>query len=110
MCDEDALDCVTSGARWYQTRHDSLCTTAAKHRAPPQQYTVRLSERMGSSKAHCQLICLSKYRMCQQATVDNQYHKAVHEDFANGVIKATHSLRSHKFVLWVCNELHLDLE
>ena len=35
--------------------------------------------------------------------------QAVHEDFANGVIKATHKLRSHKFILWVCNELSLDL-
>ena len=35
--------------------------------------------------------------------------QAVHEDFANGVIKVTHSLRSNKFVLWVCNELSLDL-
>ena len=35
--------------------------------------------------------------------------QAIHEDFANDVIKATHSLRSHKFVLWVCNELSLDL-
>jgi hypothetical protein len=35
--------------------------------------------------------------------------QAVHEDFANGRIKATHSLRSHKFILWVCNELSLDL-
>ena len=36
-------------------------------------------------------------------------HQPVHKDFANGVIKATHSLRSHKFVLWVCNELSSDL-
>jgi hypothetical protein len=35
--------------------------------------------------------------------------QTVREDFANGIIKATHSLRSHKFVLWVCNELSLDL-
>ena len=35
--------------------------------------------------------------------------QAVHEDFANGVIKGTYSLRSHKFILWVCNELTLDL-
>ncbi len=35
--------------------------------------------------------------------------QAIHEDFANGVIKATHSLWSHKFVLWVCNKLSLDL-
>ena len=30
--------------------------------------------------------------------------QTVREDFANSIIKATHSLRSHKFVLWVCNE------
>jgi len=36
--------------------------------------------------------------------------QAVDEDFANGVGKATHSLRSHMFVLWVCNELSLDSE
>jgi len=35
--------------------------------------------------------------------------QAVHEDFANGVFKAIQSLRSHKFILWVCNELSLDL-
>ena len=35
--------------------------------------------------------------------------QTVHEDFANGVIKVTHSFWSHKFVLWVCNELDLDL-
>jgi hypothetical protein len=35
--------------------------------------------------------------------------QTVREDFANGVIKVTYSLRSHKFVLWVCNELSLDL-
>src|SRR5712691_8410350 len=34
--------------------------------------------------------------------------QAVREDFANGVLKGTHSLRSHEFVLWVCNELSLD--
>jgi hypothetical protein len=28
--------------------------------------------------------------------------QAIHEDFGNGIIKATHSLRSHKFILWVC--------
>jgi len=36
-------------------------------------------------------------------------HQAIHKDFVNGVIKATHSLQSHKFVLWVCNKLSLDL-
>ena len=36
--------------------------------------------------------------------------QAVHEDFANGVIKVTLSLRSHKFILRVCNELSLDLK
>ena len=36
-------------------------------------------------------------------------HQTAHEDFADSVIKATHSLRSHQFVLWVCNELSLDL-
>ena len=35
--------------------------------------------------------------------------QAVHEDFVNGVIKVTHSLRSNEFILWVCNELSLDL-
>ena len=35
--------------------------------------------------------------------------QAIHEDFVNGVIKVTQSLWSHKFVLWVCNELSLDL-
>lgn len=35
--------------------------------------------------------------------------QAVDEDLVNGVIKATHMLRSHKFILWVCNELSLDL-
>ena len=35
--------------------------------------------------------------------------QTIHEDFANGVIKTTHSLWSHKFVLWVCNKLYLDL-
>jgi hypothetical protein len=35
-------------------------------------------------------------------------HQAICDDFANGGIKGTHSLRSHKFVLWVCNELSLD--
>lgn len=35
--------------------------------------------------------------------------QAVHEDFANGVLKVTHSLRGHKFVLWVCDKLSLDL-
>jgi hypothetical protein len=35
--------------------------------------------------------------------------QAVHKDFANGVIKVAHLFRSHKFVLWVCNELSLDL-
>jgi len=34
--------------------------------------------------------------------------QAVREDFANGVLKGTHLLRSHEFVLWVCNELSLD--
>ena len=36
--------------------------------------------------------------------------QAIHEDFASDVIEATHSLRSHKFVLGICNELSLDLE
>jgi hypothetical protein len=35
--------------------------------------------------------------------------QAAHEDFANRLIKGTHSLRGHKFVLWVCKELPLDL-
>jgi hypothetical protein len=35
-------------------------------------------------------------------------HQAVHEDFANSVIKGGHVLQSHKFVLWVWNELFLD--
>ena len=35
--------------------------------------------------------------------------QAIHEDFVNGVIKVTHLLQSHKFVLWVCNKLSLDL-
>ena len=35
--------------------------------------------------------------------------QAVHENFVNGVIKVTHLLWSHKFVLWVCNKLSLDL-
>ena len=35
--------------------------------------------------------------------------QAFHEDFANGVIKGTYSLRSYKFILWVCNEPCLDL-
>jgi hypothetical protein len=35
--------------------------------------------------------------------------QAIHEDFVNSVIKPTHPLRSHKFILWVCNELSLDL-
>ena len=35
--------------------------------------------------------------------------QAIHENFANGAIKVTHSLWSHKFVLWVCDELSSDL-
>jgi hypothetical protein len=34
--------------------------------------------------------------------------QAVCEDFANGVIKGTHSLWSHEFILRVYNELLLD--
>jgi hypothetical protein len=34
--------------------------------------------------------------------------QAIREDFANGVIKGTHSLQSHEFVLWVYNESSLD--
>ena len=30
--------------------------------------------------------------------------QTVHKELANNVIKATHLLRSHKFILWVCNE------
>jgi len=30
--------------------------------------------------------------------------QAVREDLANGLIKGTYSARSHKFVLWICNE------
>src|SRR5260221_3602526 len=33
--------------------------------------------------------------------------QAVCEDFTNGLIKGTHSRRSDKFVLWVCDELSL---
>src|SRR5260221_11991395 len=33
--------------------------------------------------------------------------QAVCEDFANGLIKRTHSRRSDEFVLWVCDELSL---
>ena len=36
--------------------------------------------------------------------------QAVHEDFSDGVIKATHSHRSHEFILWVCNKVSFDLE
>ena len=36
-------------------------------------------------------------------------HQTAHKDFADSVIKATHSLQSHQFILWVCNELSLDL-
>jgi hypothetical protein len=35
--------------------------------------------------------------------------QAIHEDFTRGLIKVAHSLRRHEFVLWVCNELSLDL-
>ena len=35
--------------------------------------------------------------------------QAVHEDFANDVIKGTHSRRSYKFILWICNKSPLDL-
>ena len=34
--------------------------------------------------------------------------QAVCEDFAHAITKGTHNLWSHKFVLWVCNELPLD--
>src|SRR5260221_13841460 len=33
--------------------------------------------------------------------------QAICEDFANGLIKGTHSCQSDKFVLWVCDELSL---
>src|SRR6266403_4888088 len=42
-------------------------------------------------------------------STQNQVAYAVHEDFANDVIKATHSLRSHTFILEVHNELISDL-
>jgi len=36
---------------------------------------------------------------------DTEPHRqAVCEDLANGLIKGTHSARSHEFVLWICNE------
>ena len=35
--------------------------------------------------------------------------QAIRENFANGVIKRAHSLRSYEFILWVCKELSLDL-
>ncbi len=35
--------------------------------------------------------------------------QATHDNFANVVIKGTYPLRSHKFILWVYNELSLDL-
>jgi hypothetical protein len=35
--------------------------------------------------------------------------QTIREDFANGVIKTTYSLRGHKLVLWVCNKLSLNL-
>jgi len=35
--------------------------------------------------------------------------QAVHEDFANAVIKATHSPWGHEFILWVCNRFSLYL-
>jgi len=36
---------------------------------------------------------------------DTEPHRqAVREDLANGLIKGTHLARSHKFILWICNE------
>src|ERR1700679_1416743 len=46
------------------------------------------------------LMCLSKSWRPLAVWLDTEPGRQdVHKDFANGVIKATHSLRSHKFVL-----------
>jgi hypothetical protein len=43
------------------------------------------------------------FEFFQTKNFDLHAEQAVHKDFANGVIKATHSLRSHK--LGICGAL-----
>jgi hypothetical protein len=80
------------GARWYQTMHDARCTNAAKHCATLRANGFAQSSLVQSCRRR--LIHLSKSWRPLAGTEPGR--QAVHKDFANGVIKATHSLRSHK--------------